>query len=637
MKPAFLMNGLCCVAAFIILATGLLEPLFITLVAALLLFLLAAGGPLPAMLEHDRPVRLLFAVSVVAALAVFALPAPLNRFAPLAEGLRLFTVWLYGLLLLACLRAYPWTGAVIFRRYHHAALLVAGWGLGHYLFSGESRLTAAWANPSLTAAMLFPALLHTLLQRDRPWTRGRLGAALLLATALYCTHSRGVIAALLLALPALPWSERPAARRSLLAAAAGILLLVGAHLSGGLSRWSTGTGGDPQSFGRLAIWQATGSIIAASPWCGTGAGAFADAMPPHKFPSLRDPFLYGQIARNAHNLYLQVAAEYGLPALIALLYLLVLLLCRLPRAAAAPAGVRAAIIVWLLHAGVENLALFTPTLLLGISLAAFVLPHLLPPAARLLLPRPFPGVSLLAGGMLLLLALPPVVGQYRFGRGLEAEQQGDLAAALHHYTGAVTWSPLAGLFHMHRGGVFLQQAKTAPPETAALLFGECAREFAIALACEPRNPIYLAQYGRVWLLAGEPWRAQAALEQSLAGDPHEVTHWRRLATLRRQTGDLAGSIAALRRSVLHEPLYADGWYELAQYLPRPSYRELALAAHRYSTAYLRHLLRTDLTATGIHRYVLHLQEIPPDAYQALAGTGTAAAAGDTLNLWPDAE
>ena len=69
---------------------------------------------------------------------------------------------------------------------------------------------------------------------------------------------------------------------------------------------------DPLAAGatRLSIWRGTLSMIADHPWAGTGAGTFQLAFPPYQPEGLA-----WTVVNHAHNDYLELAAEIGLPAL----------------------------------------------------------------------------------------------------------------------------------------------------------------------------------------------------------------------------------------------------------------------------------------------------------------------------------
>ena len=73
---------------------------------------------------------------------------------------------------------------------------------------------------------------------------------------------------------------------------------------------------------RLSIWRDTVSLIRQHPWLGTGFGTF-----PIAYTAVQTTFL-GQFVNHAHNDYLELASDLGIPAVLGLLVCLVWLLAR---------------------------------------------------------------------------------------------------------------------------------------------------------------------------------------------------------------------------------------------------------------------------------------------------------------------
>lgn len=71
----------------------------------------------------------------------------------------------------------------------------------------------------------------------------------------------------------------------------------------------------PYSYRRIYIWQSAWEIIKTRPCFGWGMGNFGLAYPRFNMPSFDTVLHYGKITRFAHNEFLQIAAEMGLPAL----------------------------------------------------------------------------------------------------------------------------------------------------------------------------------------------------------------------------------------------------------------------------------------------------------------------------------
>ncbi|GBL19107.1 hypothetical protein EMGBS3_08130 [Anaerolineaceae bacterium] len=213
--------------------------------------------------------------------------------------------------------------------------------------------------------------------------------ALLAAGALLASYSRGAwlgagAAAAVLLLGAL----RPAGARPmlLLALLAALLLFAGRDLwpqwivarVGSITQVFAGAdvrGVVPttENFAvveRLAHWQAGAEMAAAHPWLGVGLGNYAAAYPRYRL--LRWPLALG----HAHNFYLNLAAETGLPGLLIFVALLLAAALQALRALRAARGWQRALALGLLAAGahlathstVDNLIVNNVHLYLGCML-----------------------------------------------------------------------------------------------------------------------------------------------------------------------------------------------------------------------------------------------------------------------------
>lgn len=127
---------------------------------------------------------------------------------------------------------------------------------------------------------------------------------------------------------------------------------------------------------RLGAWAAADEMIAARPWTGYGPGSYAAQAQPHRLaaelrlrerlipPPPSSAFVY------AHQDYLQLAAEAGLPTLALVLASLALVLGRLLRIARSPGPSEALALVGVLVAGAVAALAWFP---LQIPLVAVVL------------------------------------------------------------------------------------------------------------------------------------------------------------------------------------------------------------------------------------------------------------------------
>ncbi|MCB8954702.1 MAG: O-antigen ligase family protein [Ardenticatenales bacterium] len=192
-----------------------------------------------------------------------------------------------------------------------------------------------------TLILLLPLLLSLSFawpiknRRDWLWRGGFLLLTLGLGVLLLLSQSRsgwlGMIAGIFTSLAL--WrgmAETPAVRRRLTALLAALLLggLLLA-LSIGPARWQQIIEEPPRETAigtlgtirfRLEVWQWAVAGIQDFPFTGTGLGSFRQVV--HRFYPINTPLSY-DIA-HAHNIFLQVALDLGLPGLVAYLALLLL-------------------------------------------------------------------------------------------------------------------------------------------------------------------------------------------------------------------------------------------------------------------------------------------------------------------------
>ena len=346
------------------------------------------------------------------------------------------------------------------------------------------------------------------LQPDR--SRLERGLALLACAAcvvgLYFTRSRGVWVAAAVGCGAWALVQRKRWRPShwLWMTLAGFGLLVGLALAG--NRFGTllhlawpGGGGGPADTSvqwRLSVLQWTWEMIRDHPWLGVGPGAFPVALLHYQ----RIPYVGGE---NPHNLYAEVAAEYGLP--LAVLGLAGLLIC-LVRAAGT----------------VHRLPLADPVRNRRAALLAAVVAFAVHSATDL--DWSYPAVALLAAGLLGLLAASAPLRPPRDARHAALWRRAMLLALIiaaglaltRYYSGAlVSW----GRDAMAAGSSltaerYLERARLLNPLSAAALYwlawakrqagdlagATAAAERAVRIAPEDPNTSALA--GEMALTAG---------------------------------------------------------------------------------------------------------------------------------------
>ncbi len=141
----------------------------------------------------------------------------------------------------------------------------------------------------------------------------------LLSTALFLTRSRGGILAFLLLVFFFSWWRFgiPGIAVLSIVLLGGFVLIPNNLLSVFLK-----LEGDPHAWQRIKIWQASFKVIFQKPVFGAGLGSFEQAFYPFNFPFSSTVARYGHVTRFAHSELLQLAAEAGLPALVAFLWIL---------------------------------------------------------------------------------------------------------------------------------------------------------------------------------------------------------------------------------------------------------------------------------------------------------------------------
>jgi putative inorganic carbon (HCO3(-)) transporter len=370
------------------------------------------------------------------------------------------------------------------------------------------------------------------------WLR-RLLALYSLATLLLLliTFSRGAwlgAGAALLTLAALwLWQRglhRPAALRDWLAGRTaaqrrtGLLLavgaLAGAVLAGGLLLQSFNEGGRQASL-RLYLWEAALRLFAEKPLTGHGLFTFGyhlprfDAIPP------------GQPHSHAHSIPLSIAAETGLPGLLALALTVAVLLWHLGRnARTLPPEERPA---WLAAVA---------------ALAGFGVHHLLDTPAMM------PLIALVGVGLAAVAAAPaqPVPLRAPWRR-------------VGHPAGmALLWAALllVGFWSSSLYGRYYGVLQTALRTGA---YAAAAAELTAIREADPRQPAYVLMQAYLYGLAAADGDAAAA-RQAAAGydeylrlEPYHSSAWVNRAALAWQAGDTPTALAAIDRALALSPAY----------------------------------------------------------------------------------
>ena len=182
-------------------------------------------------------------------------------------------------------------------------------------------------NPNILAGvlvMIIPLGLALAMRRgwvNRWWGLLLWAPVLLMVNALVLSQSRGSWLALVAALLLLSWLFWP--RR--------VMVLVGAAVVVGAALWWQGNAryvldhdlvqsAQASLLRRLDIWRLSLQMVAEQPFTGIGLGTYEQTFTA-RFPNL--PLIGGRLAPpHAHNLFIQVALDLGIPGLLAYLCLL---------------------------------------------------------------------------------------------------------------------------------------------------------------------------------------------------------------------------------------------------------------------------------------------------------------------------
>lgn len=405
------------------------------------------------------------------------------------------------------------------------AVLAGLWGIGGRAAGGGDSLSGTYVNRNHFAALAGTALPFAFAlvwgrlreARGRPG-RGDLafcalagGAALLLVAFLVLSRSRGGMLAALAGLAVFACVLRRKEARAALVAAillgAGLVFGTGAG-EGALERFAI-TG--PAAEGRLSIWSGALGMISRTPALGVGPGGFGAAFPKFK------PADFPYEASYAHNDYVEIAAELGVPALLVLLWGLLAwfgtvgILVRERGSARRPlaAASVAAVCVFLLHGLVEgNLALPANAMLLGLVLGAAwgaAVPRPTP-SARPWLRLAAPAAAAVPAVLVLACQLLPWTAPHAVQRRIEALGGARPEEVLRRAGEAVARAPLNHRAHYAEAAALFQLGR----------FDDSDRELEIALRCGPHQRNLLLKAGQLLLArpdaAATPERRRRALE-----------------------------------------------------------------------------------------------------------------------------
>lgn len=328
---------------------------------------------------------------------------------------------------------------------------------------------------------------------------------------------------------------------------------------------------------RVKTWEGAVRMIAARPVTGFGGGAFEYAYP-----------RYAEVGftRAAHNIYLQLAAEQGVPGLL-------LFLAALAAALAAPTGrvaetslsigMKAALVGVAVHGLVDYgwqvpaLALWTAGLIGGAAagerpkvrrrFAATAL-TVLPPAAL--------------AATTAALIIPEWGAQRRGDRAAEAAARGSLNVAAERYVEALHWSPRSEQLHLELAAV-LEAIADRSEFGATEALAEAERHYRRAASLAPTHASALRRLGEFYYRQKRFPAALHWLERAVAAFPNYTAAYYALGETQRALHHLGQAERAYRRVLA----IADGPAGQLQAVPELAF-DVAVARAALRLAVLYH-------------------------------------------------
>ena len=357
---------------------------------------------------------------------------------------------------------------------------------------------------------------------------------------------------------------------------------------------------------RAYTWQSTLLMIKARPLLGFGGGTFENVLPRYAIAGF---------TRAAHQSFLQIAAECGLPALLAgLVWAIVLLrgLCFNARRATEPLQrfVAVAAVAGLLASGIQQLAdyaWYVPAVgiaffaLAGLGLTGLEVSPAKPPRP---LPRTLLWVMLALSAGLLLWSAKCERAEALAAQADAQIAAGDYPPAVESLQGAAAWNPGQAQFPV--GIAKLQEAMGAHGDREALTSAIGARQQAIRL--QPTEPVNYLTLSRLYEQVGDLQSALRTIDQAIQWYPSYPRGLAQLAHVQQRLGQHEAALATYRRlvDVYHSPTgqyppveglvetaYAQGWIALGDEARRQHNETEAVAQYRQAAALLGEALGSE--------------------------------------------
>lgn len=429
---------------------------------------------------------------------------------------------------------------------------------------------------SLPAAAYLLILLRTAGSRIAVWS---LGAALfLLWFTVAATQGRGTTIGLLFGLAALltlSWKDLP--RRHVLVI---VGLLGGAYLGANITlqgaitdRFATLSDPAAAASPRWLIWRGSWQMVLDNPWFGIGLGNYYLAWPPYRDPA------DDTLGFFAHNDYLQIWIEAGLPALLLLLTIFVSVLyltIRSLRVARTSASVRvevSGLFAGLLAVAVHSFLDFN-LYILAISIAAGLMlgrlhervSEVLPTATtnlllRKLLQRPAHRMIVVLVALLPISYLVAIAAAETFyHRALALAKAGQLQESDRHFAWAENLVPSADRFYLAHADLYrfvLTRTPVSENDNRRAVYAEALSLLERAQTTNPYRALVHDIRGRLTEaaadLVGDSWRevATAEYERALKLNPRLLYTRLRYAYVLASAGDTKSALTVLEGGAQH--------------------------------------------------------------------------------------
>jgi O-antigen ligase len=481
-------------------------------------------------------------------------------------------------------------------------LFEGGLGIVQYLCLGEPRARGTFFNPNYFAtyetacAVLALALLPAETDGRRNETLLLALAAAISCVAIVLAQSRGGTVAFLLATAFVGLFRF--GKKALVFLL--ILILCGIMFPNPVKQRITAVETqNPYAYTRFEIWENSLHRIAEHPM-GLGLGMYKYGSFQSRFPIDEAIVRYGKRAETAHNEYLQLAVELGLPGLALLLIGIGMWANEAKRVLSGTpskadkqlaVGLCAGVLAVLVHAGVDSVfhepALALLVILMGglvLALNTFSrdvrarewhLPFRYHPARMALV--------VCATVALAVLVIRPGAAWFMVDHGNRVLTEEDNLAAMTWYRYASIADPGSTAVRDGLARLYLQRfAASKDPEWLRL----AKDEMEVAMALNPLDGRMPYRLGTIYLmLADQPAleasrdsfvaRAEKAFEKAIFVDPFSPFGYFELGKVRRRQGDRATARQLLEQAIAYEPNFIPARAMLAELATEIGQRELA--------------------------------------------------------------